>query len=107
MLCPQCQGKTLITNTYQAGGTTERRRKCLACDFRFVTGEEVRPYGKTRLPGKRKALTIAEVIEIKRALAAGEIPQKDLAEQFCISTSQMSKIALGKNWGYVQLPADP
>lgn len=40
MKCVVCDGRTVVSSTYQnADGVTKRRRECVECDYRFTTRE--------------------------------------------------------------------
>lgn len=40
MKCLVCEGRTIVTTTYQnEDGRTKRRRECTLCGFRFTTRE--------------------------------------------------------------------
>ena len=44
MICPKCGGSTKVMTTYQnENNSTRRRRRCMECDFRFTTRENVAP----------------------------------------------------------------
>lgn len=54
----------------------------------------------------RRALNEAKVREIKRLLRAGELSQRQIADQFPeVTTSAIEGIASGRTWSWVQ-PAD-
>ena len=44
MDCPKCQGLTKVLDTRQVESGLKRRRKCLECDFRFTTHEQILKY---------------------------------------------------------------
>lgn len=52
---------------------------------------------------RRSKLTVAEVIEIKRTIAAGGIKLKDLAGRYGVHPKVIYDIKAGRRWGNVQL----
>jgi DNA-binding XRE family transcriptional regulator len=49
-------------------------------------------------------LTEADVLEIQAAYAAGGVTQRELAEQYDVSTGTINHILTGRNWRHVQVP---
>ena len=41
MNCPECGGKTKVTESWVYGKTVLRRRTCTACDSKFETRERI------------------------------------------------------------------
>jgi transcriptional regulator NrdR family protein len=51
MKCTNCGGPTAIVKTYRFADHIRRRRKCLACGYRFNTRED---YAASRRQNKKK-----------------------------------------------------
>lgn len=46
MLCPMCEGKTVVIDSQAKPDLVKRRRKCIECNFRFNTEEVDADYFK-------------------------------------------------------------
>lgn len=115
MNCRKCNSRyTRVTVTDHKNGETWRYCRCIDCGHKFKTIEvyaEPKPGPK---PGNKQpggmhrrgeqnhaaVLLEANVREIRR-LASGGIKQKDIAVQFGISESVVSRIVRRKMWSHV------
>ena len=59
MKCVVCEGRTVVTSTYQnENGLTKRRRECTECNYRFTTREKPEKAGVELAQGWRNRVRI-------------------------------------------------
>ena len=66
MNCPVCNGNTTVIASKPSEDSVHRRRKCLACNYRFNTTEIDDDYYETLKHIDKEAIKKAFLAELKR-----------------------------------------
>ncbi len=109
--CPNCNHFfTRIYCGHYEGNIKVRYRSCPECDHRFITTQQQKPTvereqllrQRTRKPPRNTKLQIHEIAMIKKFLANGTYTNKELAIQYQVTASHISKIKIGRFWANVE-----
>ncbi len=101
--CPDCKSKNIHSTCGRlAGDTRIRYKRCLDCGRKFKTEQQITPeviVAKTKRTGaKTSTLCKEDVLFIRQQLINQVYSQKDLALQYGVNVSCISKIQSGKTW---------
>lgn len=67
MKCVACNGRTVVSSTYQnADGITKRRRECAECNYRFTTREKPEKAGVELAQGWRNRDRIEQSERVRK-----------------------------------------
>ena len=110
VICPECGSDQIhLTCTHVRDDIRVRYKSCKDCSHKFVTEQAftqetvVKKKRGGYLPGNEDAAKLSEddVIFIRQQLTDGIYTAKDLALQYEITDSTISKIRTGKTWKHL------